>query len=426
MQESLTFTQIEEILNSKRPDINKVNWFFELEDMKQFMKDLGNPQEKLKIIHVAGTSGKTSTCYYIAELLRFSNQTVGLTVSPHVAGINERVQINGNPIDKSEFITLFQGFIALPQVKAVQITYFGLMVAFAYWVFAKKNLDYAVIEVGMGGRLDATNVVKAKDKVCVITDIGLDHTQSLGTTLPEIAREKAGIIMENNNVFTPSQDKAVMEIFRKVCQEKHAVFSVVSRDVLSLAPVHLPLFQKRNWSLAYQTFEYIQSRDLLSKLTNSQLDIASSITVPGRMQAYQLADGRTLIVDVSHNAQKIQTMCTSVHAMYPHARISTLIGIVEGKDISLPASLEALSQISEILIITEFSGGQDIPRPAISCEKIAYQAENSNFRSIIIDKDPYSAFRTLLQQDADILLVTGSFFLLNSLLGQIEKVVKLS
>lgn len=423
MKDNLTFTKIEEILQSKKPDINTVNWFFELADMKRFMHELGDPQEKPNIVHVAGTSGKTSTSYYLAELLKTGHKSVGLTVSPHVSGINERVQINGDPLNKTEFIALFQEFIALPQVKAMDITYFGLMVAFAYWVFAKKALDYAVIEVGMGGRLDATNVVASQNKICVITDIGLDHTQFLGTTLTEIATEKAGIIQQGNHVFVAEQSKPVMEVFKQACSKKSAKLHIMPNDYIDQAPKDLPLFQRRNWSLARFAFDFVSSRDVIKELSKDRLLQTAQKQVPARMQTFRLRSGKTLIIDVSHNAQKIQTLCASIKEKYPAKNIAVLISMVEGKDTSLPNSLAALREISDEIIITQFDGSQDIIRPAIKSETIKLAADQAGYINAITINKPEEAFRALLQAKTDVLLVTGSFFLINNLLPIAQKLL---
>ena len=133
----------------------------------------GNPQDRLKTVHIAGTSGKTSTSYYIAALLGAAGKTVGLTVSPHVDSITERIQINGQPLPDAEFCQELETFLDIVKQAPQPPSYFELLYAFALWVFGRRHVDYAVIETGMGGLYDATNVATRADKVCVITDIGL-------------------------------------------------------------------------------------------------------------------------------------------------------------------------------------------------------------------------------------------------------------
>src|SRR5574344_2950696 len=172
----------------------------QLDRMKLLMEYLGNPQDDLKVIHVAGTSGKTSTTYYIRALLQASSLKTGLTISPHIATIRERIQINGELVEEDSFVDYFNEFYDGVQGFDPKPTFFELVTAFAYWVFKKEKVDYAIIETGLGGRLDATNVVERTDKVSIITPIGFDHTDILGNTLKSIAGEKAEIIQPGSKV----------------------------------------------------------------------------------------------------------------------------------------------------------------------------------------------------------------------------------
>ncbi len=169
-----------------------------LDRIVPLMKLLGDPQDKLKIIHLAGTSGKTSTAYYMSALLQATGKKVGLTVSPHIDTIAERVQIDGLPLPETEFCRELGIFLDIVEFAEAPPSYFELLYAFALWVFERQQVDYAVVETGMGGLYDATNVASRPDKVCVITDIGFDHTHILGKTLPEIAAQKVGIVHDHN------------------------------------------------------------------------------------------------------------------------------------------------------------------------------------------------------------------------------------
>jgi dihydrofolate synthase/folylpolyglutamate synthase len=147
---------------------------YTLDRMEQLMDYLGNPQNRLSVIHIAGTSGKTSTSYYIAALLHATGKTVGLSVSPHIDTIAERAQIDLRPLEESDYCEQLGIFLELIEKSGIQPSYFEVLVAFMYWLFDRRGVDYAVVEVGLGGLLDGTNVVDRSDKVCVITDIGFD------------------------------------------------------------------------------------------------------------------------------------------------------------------------------------------------------------------------------------------------------------
>lgn len=415
-----SFSDVENVLASKRPDINVVNWFFALDDMRVLMESLDNPQDIPSTIHVAGTSGKTSTCYYLAEFFRLAGLKTGLTVSPHVTNVGERLQINGARLPDNDYFALFQKFITLPEIKATDITYFGLLVAFAYWAMAKKHVQYAVIEVGMGGRLDATNVIMNQNKICVITDIGLDHTKFLGNTLPEIAQEKAGIIQTGNHVFVAKQDDSVMEVFQKTCADKNATLHILPDGNIMQAPNGLPLFQQRNWALARFAFEYVTERDGLKVLSKDEEYLSSQLVIPARMQEYHYQE-KIIILDVSHNSQKISALCHAIKQKYPSKNIPTLISMVEGKDISLPESLTALRTVSDQLFVTRFNKTQDMSRAAIDPALIKQVAHDVGFTKVTIIENPEDAFTELLRTADDTLLVTGSFFLINHIHPILEK-----
>ena len=171
---------------------------------KTFLKYLGNPQEDLKVIHVAGTNGKGSVCAYLDGMLRSEEKRTGLFTSPHLVKINERIAIDGEPVDDGRFTRLFENVLravrAMEESGLSHPTFFEFLLGMALCAFRESGVEYAVLETGLGGRLDATSAVEPP-LACVITSIGYDHMQYLGDTLPEIAAEKAGIIRPGVPVF---------------------------------------------------------------------------------------------------------------------------------------------------------------------------------------------------------------------------------
>lgn len=405
------FQDAHKVLKSFIP-ISQERGAYTLDRMQRLMQGLGNPQNSYKVIHVAGTSGKTSTCYYIASLLKETGSKVGLTVSPHVDEINERVQINLQPIPEARFCRQLQKFIKLAEATDTNPTYFELLVAFAYWQFAQDRVDYAVIEVGLGGLLDATNVVNRGDKVCIITDIGLDHTEVLGKTLPEIASQKAGIIRPHNSVFMYEQYQEVLDVVREVCQAQsaklHEIWPLKSAEL----PKRLPLFQRRNWYLAFCVYKYVAERDDLPKLSEQQLANSTAIKIPARMETI-LTKNKTLIMDGAHNAQKLQTLFKSIKAQYPKQEIVALISLKHTKGMRTQTSLDVIVKYISWLGITAFSGEQDTPYKSVDTAKIAERCHMMGFDRWEIIDDPEQAFRQLLKRSEPILLITGSFYLLN-------------
>lgn len=383
--------------------------------MTPLMNMLGNPQDKLRIIHIAGTSGKTSTAYYVANLLRQTGKKVGLTVSPHVDSVTERVQIDLEPVTDAEFCALLGEFVNL--IKDVQPlpTYFELLIALAYWYFDRENVDYAVIETGLGGLHDASNIAKRSDKICVITDIGLDHMHVLGTTLEEIALQKAGIIHVNNQIFTYDQSPDVMTVLHAVASQKNATLNVLSNYVtpsreVEIAMTPMPMYQQRNWLLAKQVFSYITKRDSLSQLGTLELARSIEIKIPGRMEVWHIS-GKTLIMDGAHNDQKIQAFVASFQAMYPGKKATIVLALKKGKEYQ--TVLPHLLSISSRLILTAFDTSQDLPVKAINPRILADFAEKIGFVKTEIVADPVDATQQFLTGDDSMLIVTGSFYLLS-------------
>jgi dihydrofolate synthase/folylpolyglutamate synthase len=372
------------------------------------MEFLGNPQNYLKIIHVAGTSGKTSTSYYAAALLKASGKKVGLTVSPHVDEINERVQIDLVPLPEREFCIALTEFLELVENSELKLSYFEVMVAFAYWYFAKAKVDYAVIEVGLGGRIDGTNVVSRKDKICVITTIGLDHTKILGSTLTEITREKAGIILPGNEVFVNRQGPEVMQVLSRVCEDKQAELHIIDGVEIE-EQGDLPLFQYQNLVLATAAVREALARDNQT-LAEADIEIAAQTYVPARME-HMTYHGRTIIVDGAHNGQKLHALLESVKAAYPGKSIAALVAFVAGDELRIQEGLQELIKTVSSMIVTDFTSEQDVPKQAVVAAEIVKRCEMLDFHAVEQITNPVKALAALAEKTEDILLVTGSFYL---------------
>ena len=218
---------------------------FELSRIREVLRRVGNSQDKLRVIHIAGTNGKGSTTMLVSRILAAAGYRVGLYLSPHVVDIRERIQVNGQYISRTEFAELASLVERNSAGKdrgkeRIELTYFEVLTAMALIYFYKQNTDFAVLETGLGGRLDATNVVK-HPLVCVITNIGLEHTDYLGNTLSAIAGEKAGIIKPGSSVVTSATQPVVLDVFRKVCRLKKSELYRLGKEfkVFSYSPSSL-------------------------------------------------------------------------------------------------------------------------------------------------------------------------------------------
>lgn len=282
---------------------------FGIDRMRSFAAALGQPERAVPVIHIAGTNGKGSVAAMLASILRAAGLRTGMYTSPHLVRLGERVQVDGVPLGEAEIM----GYVAElePRVAALERvtpgeapSFFELMTAMAFLQFARRGCQVAVVEVGLGGRLDATNIVTPV--VSVVTSIGLDHCEMLGDTLAEIAAEKAGIIKPGVPVVMgclPSEAEAVV---RAIATERGA--SLISvRDVFGEGLENYPVpalegdYQRLNAATATLVARAVAGR---FGLTEAHIDQGlAQVSWPGRWQRTRLADGRLLVLDASHNPE---------------------------------------------------------------------------------------------------------------------------
>jgi len=230
---------------------------FNLEAISKFLEKIGNPHHKLKCIHVAGTNGKGSTCAFINQGLIDSGFKVGFFSSPHLVKFNERIRVNNELISDEELDRLVEKLDRLQKETGVNLTFFEGATVLAYLHFLEKEVDYVVLETGLGGRLDATTT--CKPVMCVITSIGMDHMHMLGDTIEKIAFEKAGIIKKGVKVITSAKGKA-LEVIGEECWKKNcSVISIMEMDFFDN-------YQNENASLAYKVlFELNLDEEIIRK-----------------------------------------------------------------------------------------------------------------------------------------------------------------
>lgn len=383
---------------------------YDLSVISQLMKLVGNPQEKLRVIHVAGTSGKTSTCYYIRALLELSGCRTGMTVSPHITAINERVQIDGKPLNEDQFLSYLDEFLEIVRASTVKPSYYEITMAFAYYVFDKEHVDYAVIETGLGGLVDGSNVASRKDKVCAIQRIGYDHTEILGETLEEIALQKAGIIHDHNTVFVLQQADEALRTIIDYAQTKNAKVSVVQETNDTEIPV---AYQHANWSLAVAVYQYLVTRDHLEHLDDAQRSRAKKMTAPGRYEVHEYKH-KKVILDGAHNEQKLTALFDSLYDM--HGQDPVVIFAIKGrKDKKVGDYLAVIKGRCRALIFTGFHVGQDsIYIQNVDLDFMTNEADKLGIPSVAI-ADQASAIDYAIDQDSDTILITGSLYLISEI-----------
>jgi len=296
-----------------------------------FASQLDNPHLKIKSIHVAGTNGKGSTSHMLASILQESGYKVGLYTSPHLKDFRERIKINGICISKrevSQFITKNKSFLELQGM-----SFFEMTVVMAYYYFAKKNVDIAVIEVGLGGRLDSTNIIIPE--VSVITNIGYDHTQMLGNTLAEIAYEKAGIIKSNIPVVIGEKHTETTVVFTKIAHERKAPLLFATNYKGKIPPYELKgNYQIHNVKTVLQSIEILAQKGFqisTKAIENGLLNTTKNTGLQGRWQ--QLSSNPTIICDTAHNKDGLLYTMKQIHeTKYHHLHI--VLGVVNDKDLN--------------------------------------------------------------------------------------------
>lgn len=388
---------------------------YAIDTMRALMAFLGDPQNTLQVVHIAGTSGKTSTAYYSAALLKQAGFSVGLTVSPHVESITDRVQINGKPMRPKQFCNDLEHFLSLVEQSGLSPAYPLVITAFALWEFARHKVDYAVVEVGVGGLLDSTNVIDRTDKFCIITDIGFDHMHLLGRTLPEIAAQKAGIIQLHNTVACYRQDDTIMQELKKRSQQKQADLHILDDEHYAPEADSLPLFQARNYTLAKYAIAELLSREDVA-ITPKMAKNASAIEIPGRMEGYSYV-GKKVIFDGAHNPQKVDALMQSVARQCPHAKVAAVVAFLdkEGQDTldRVEGCIKEMKPFVHTLIATQFGGEIDKPFVSVSADIVAAVAKTEHVTHVEVVYDPWQALQAALDGTEDVVVVTGSFYLLN-------------
>ena len=337
--------------------INEPRWQqsrYGLERISELLERMGRPQDKLKFVHVAGTNGKGSTCAYLASILKAAGYTTGLFTSPYIIRFEERIRVNGLniPLDELRDITLFvrEHAEAMAEESGEHPTEFELMTAVAFEHFARSGCDIVVCEVGMGGRLDSTNIIEAPE-ACVIVRIGLDHTEFLGDTLAAVATEKAGIIKPGSSVVVyPQDDPAAEEAIRSKAAECGCTVTAPDFSLLQLGKVgtdglrsfaYGELECRTRLLGSYQPLNAAMAIEAARALAGRGWNIDDAIIAkgvedtswPGRFEVVEAGqECRAVVVDGGHNPQGAQVLAESLEDVFPGERIVFLMSVLADKD----------------------------------------------------------------------------------------------
>jgi len=342
--------------------IHSVNWSFchlGLERIEELCEKLGNPQNELKFVHVAGTNGKGSVCAMLSETLRCAGYRTGLFTSPYIYEFNERMQIDGEMISREELAELTTLVRPIADAMVEKPTEFELITAIAFEYFRRHKCDVVVLEVGLGGRLDSTNIIK-NPLLSIITGIDFDHVSLLGNTIQEIAAEKAGIIKEGCHCLYGGVENAAYRTIRAIAEKRHAPLHRVDRstycklestlagtvfDFEEYRALHLSLlgaYQPYNATVVLSAVEILKSLGL----EISEAAVRKALSSVRWMARFELlCKDPCVIYDGGHNPQGVSVAVQSIREYFPEQKVNILSGVMSDKDYD--AMIEALKPVTE-------------------------------------------------------------------------------
>jgi dihydrofolate synthase/folylpolyglutamate synthase len=395
--------------------------FYNLKRVEQFLALLGNPERTYRAVHVAGTKGKGSTAAMIESVLRASGYRTGLYTSPHLHSYRERIQVNGDLIPEADVVRLTNALQGLAE-QVTGITTFEVMTGMALAWFAEQSVEWAVLEVGLGGRLDATNVVTPE--VSVITSISLDHTAVLGDTLAKIAAEKAGIVKPGIPVVSAPQDEESLAVIEAICSQRDAPLALVGKDwtwrigqadldgqsfAVHQGPqtsdeLWIPLLgehQLENATTAVATLSLLRERGVTIPPT-ALADGLRMLHWPGRLEV--LGKAPFVVADCAHNGESAQKLMAALERHFDFWRFIVVLGA--SADHVTPELLSALLRRADLAIATRARH----PRAA-SPEWIQGRAAALGFPLAVCSPVPRALELALENAGAeDLVCCTGSVF----------------
>jgi dihydrofolate synthase/folylpolyglutamate synthase len=430
---SLTFAEalsyLDRFINYERqPGVSYTRESFDLNEFERFLARLDNPHRRLKTVVVAGTKGKGSTAALIASIAQASGLKAGLYTSPHLCSVRERIRVDGEIVSEETFAALVSEL--MPHIEAAGMagvrryrTFFEILTAMALVHFQRMEVDLAVLEVGLGGRLDATNV--ATPLVSVITSISLDHTEVLGDTIAKIAREKAGIIKPNGLAVVAPQRQEALTVIHEVCVARQARLHDVATEwcwqslaygwegsvfdlhgeVRSYPALEIPLagpHQILNAATAIATAEQLQVQGLPMSTDGIRQGV-QQVRWEGRLETVHRQPW--IVLDGAHNRDSARCLREALTTCFQYRRLILVLGISANKN--LEGIIEELAPIAAITVATRAMVPRAAPPQRVATLAAKWCAH------IIVEEDIQKALAQAIveTQPDDLLLVTGSLYL---------------
>lgn len=413
---------LESFINYEKKDSYDYNKSFKLDRMKKLSSLLGDPQKSINSVHVAGTKGKGSTCAIVHSILKGAGFRAGLYTSPHLVSFRERIRINDDLISQEDVGRISNVVkTAVERLGDDKPSFFEVYTAIAYLYFKEKKVDFAVYEVGMGGRLDATNIIEPL--VSCVTPISYEHTQKLGNTLGQIAFEKAGIIKENSICVSAPQEEEALDVIEDACRKRNSKLILVGRDILfkeiesgdkkeicsisgmageypRLKMNLLGRHQVINAATAIGAVEALRFYNLNLPIQAVRSGVEDA-RWPGRLEV--VSRDPFIILDGAQNRASASALALAVKKAFSYKRLILVCGISNDKDIK--GIFEELLPITDFVILTKASIAERASDPHRLKEFV-------NGKGVSLTGDTAEALRSAraMAEDGDLVLVTGSLF----------------
>ena len=395
-----------------------------LERTEKLLELLGNPEKKLKYIHIAGTNGKGSTAAMLASVLTETGYKTGLYTSPYIQCFNERIQINGINIPDERIIEAIEqvkGFVDQMKDKPTE---FELITVIALLYFYQCKCDIVVLETGLGGRLDSTNIIPAPE-VAVITAIGLDHTRELGDTVEKIAGEKAGIIKQGCDVVLYQQNQSIFEVIESVCMDKSAQLHLVDfnhvevtnsdlngqsfhfEDFRDIKIGLLGEYQQKNAAVVLKTLEVLIKKGWNFTVKDIKEGMKKAVW-PGRFEV--LDRNPYFVVDGAHNPCGVQALADNIKAYFKDRKIIFLVGVLKDKDYTV--MMKRIMPLGNKFIVVQPENARALSRGDLAC----FLSENGNADVWEADNVETGIRMALAQAKEDeVIIAFGSLYMVGSI-----------
>ena len=395
---------------------------------KELLSLLGNPQDKLRFIHVAGTNGKGSFCSMMSSVLQKQGYKVGLYTSPYIVVFNDRIRVNGLPIAEDDINDLFLRVRQKADTMKTPPSSFDFITAAAFLWFYETKCDVVVLEVGLGGRYDSTNVIK-NSLLSVITGIAFDHTEILGDTIEKIAWEKAGIIKENCPALYGGNDEKALAVIEKECEEKHSELTVKNPDSLKILSTTLDgtefefdgkeyfirllgLYQPANAATVLAAIDVLRKHGFEISETAVKDGLSSAVW---QARFEKIADEPVVLYDGGHNPQGVRAAVESVRAYFGDKKINLLVGILADK-----AHGEMVNTLAEIADNVTCIAPPS-PR-ALPAEELAEEFRSAGIRATAADSIKNGVKQALSGRKP--LLAIGSLYSYNDISENVREALK--